>query len=186
MTRVLGIDAGSSTGFAYGDPGTRPTIGTIRLDSGMGPGRRFNTLEGRIRNLISVYEIDAVFLESVWVPRDPTKIDTKQLSLGFGWQTCIQMACEKEGLGSNRVHIIPPDEWRSMTLETTKAPKSVIGASERRKWLKQAAMDACRARGWVVPNNDAAEAALLWEFGIEYTKPQSTLDRLPLFELLAV
>jgi hypothetical protein len=101
----------------------------------------------------------------------------------FGWQAAIAMACEKEGIQADSLHVIPPDEWRKMALERTKAPKHIKGSTERRTWLKNAAVTECEIRGWTVTNHDAAESALLWEFGCEYVQPKATLNRLPLFQL---
>lgn len=181
--RVLALDLGSVTGATWGDPGGKPVIRSIRIDSKMSSGRRFCLLEGEIRRIIATFEVDAVFVESVWVTRDPTKLDPKMLALQYGWQSAAAMACEKEGIQSDNLHIIPPDEWRKMALERTKAPKHIKGASERRAWLKNAALTECQIRGWTVTNHDAAESALLWEFGVEHVQPKATLNRLPLFSL---
>jgi hypothetical protein len=181
--RVLALDPGSNCGATWGDPGGKPVIDCLRMASKMSLGRRFCTLEGALRRIISTYEIDAVFAEGVWIPRDPTKLDGKAFSMGYGWQAAIRMACEKEGIQADSLHIIPPDEWRKMALERTKAPSHIKGASERRAWLKNAALIECEIRGWTVTNHDAAESALLWEFGCEYVQPQATLNRLPLFQL---
>lgn len=184
--RVLAIDPGSRCGATWGDPGGKPVIRSIRIDSKQSLGRRFCLLEGEIRRIISTYEIDAVFVESVWVTRDPTKLDAGTLGIGFGWQAAVRMACEKEGIQADHLHVIPPDEWRKMALERTKAPKHIKGAAERRSWLKNAAVTECEIRGWTVPNHDAAESALLWEFGCEYVQPKATLNRLPLFQMCAL
>jgi len=184
--RVLAIDPGSNCGATWGDPGGKPVIRSIRIDSKMSLGRRFCLLEGEIRRIISTYEIDAVFAESVWVSRDPTKLDTKSLAIQFGWQAAIAMACEKEGIQADNLHVIPPDEWRKLALERTKAPKHIKGAAERRAWLKNAALTECQIRGWTVTNHDAAESALLWEYGCELVQPKATLNRLPLFQMCAL
>lgn len=181
--RVLAIDGGTNCGMTYGAPGGKPVIRCVRIDSKMSMGRRFALLEGEVRRVISTYEIDEVFTEAPWVTRDPTKLDARALALSFGFQASIAMACEKEGLGVDRLHSIPPDEWRRMVLERTKAPKEVKGSNERRKWLKNAALTECQIRGWTVTNHDAAESALLWEFGCEFVQPKATLNRLPLFQL---
>ena len=183
--RVLALDLGSNTGATWGDPGGKPVIRSIRLDSKMSLGRRFCLLEGEVRRIVSTYEVDAIFVEGVWVTRDPTKLDPKMLAIQYGWHAAAMMAAEKEGIQAN-FHVVPPDEWRRMTLERTKAPKEIKGSAERRRWLKNAALTECEIRGWTVTNHDAAKSALLWEFGCETIAPKATLNRLPLFSLCSL
>ena len=169
----------ASAAIAYGDPGAIPKSGVIRLDSGMAPGRRFCTLEGRVRHIIASYEIDCVFLEAPFVQHDKSKFDVQVVRLSYGYLAAITMAAEKEGIGPEHIHLVEPSLWRSSQLGTTRAPK---GTKNNREWLKKAAIDKCRSYGWTITSNDQAEACLLWLYGSEMTKPMSTIDKLPLFE----
>ena len=181
--RILALDPGANAGFAYGDPGQAPRSGTIRLDSGMSPAKRFCLLEGRVRHLISAYEIDALFIESRYIQTDPKRFDINAARLGYGWEAAIVMAAEKEGLAAERVFWATSDEWRKHALGHPKAPKEVEGWEKRRKWLKARAKEECAARGWPIRSEDEAEACLLWEYATETLQPASTLNRLPLFAM---
>lgn len=181
--RALGIDPGSVSGYAYGLPGQKPKSGTIRLDSGMANGRRFTTLEGRVRNLIGVYEIDAVFLEAPYIQTDPSKFDIQVVRLGYGYQAAILMACEKEGIGAERITLVEPTVWRKYALGRGTAPK---GTENGRDWLKREAIKCCDSRGWSIKSQDEAEACLIWEWGCEQIEPSVTMNRLPLFSTLTL
>jgi Holliday junction resolvasome RuvABC endonuclease subunit len=188
--RILGIDPGSSSGYGYGLPGDAPKSGTIRLDSGMSNGRRFATLEGRIRNIISVHEIDYVYVEAPYI--NPVKLDINAVRLSYGYQAAILLACEKEGIMAERIFLVPPSEWRSAVLGVTempglrkkKAPGEQRDPGANREWLKQQAIMYCDKRGWPIRSQDEAEACCIWEYGCETTVPASTLNRLPLFDSL--
>ena len=189
--RILGLDPGGTTGFAYGIPGHAPKSGSIRLDSKHGNSRRYCTLEGRIRNIIAVHDVDAVFIEGPFVPMDTHDKEGKRkprfnpdvVILAYGYQAAILMACEKEGIGPERIHIVPPSTWRSRVLKRTMAPK---GTENSREWLKLEAIKACDARGWPISSQDEAEACLIWEHGCEEMEPSPTLNRTPPFAQLSV
>ena len=63
--RALGIDPATVTGFAHGELGRRPIGGTIGLTGHRG--LRYNTLMGRVRQLIQDNEIDMVYVESSYI-----------------------------------------------------------------------------------------------------------------------
>jgi len=177
--RILGLDPGGSTGFAYGDPGRAPKSGTIRLDAGMSNGRRFCLLEGRIRHLIAAFEIDECYIEAPFIQTDKTKFDIKVVRLGYGYQAAILMACDKEGIGPERVFLVEPGTWRRHILGVSRAPKGTKG--DTREWLKREAIKECDKRGWRISSQDEAEACLIFEYGCSCSVPESTINRLPLF-----
>lgn len=182
--RVLGIDPGGASGYAYGLPGQKPKSGTIRLDSGFSNGRKFATLEGRVRNIIGVYEIDAVFIEAPYIQTDPKRFDIQVVRLGYGYQAAILMACEKEGIGPERITLVEPTVWRKFALGRGNAPKDVRPHKDGREWLKHEAVKKCDARGWPIKSQDEAEACLIWEYGCEQIEPSVTLNRMPLFGMI--
>lgn len=193
MNRLLALDPGSSCGFCYGDPGGKPSSGIIRLDSKMSPQRRFCLLEDRVRNIIGTYEIDALAVESRYV-QDPgrakdgakSRFDPHALRLGYGWEAAILMACEREGIGSTRVHWFSSSEWRRTAFSGRRPPKDLKTYNERRDWWKGEALLLCGQRGWGIRSDDQAEACLIWAHGCEVVKPRSTEKFLPLFELCAL
>jgi hypothetical protein len=73
------------------------------------------------------------------------------LGAGFGrWEHVL----EREGYDKRLLFRVKVNEWRRMVLGAR------IGRNERDE-LKAMAMGACKARGWVVQSDDAAEAALI-------------------------
>lgn len=185
MARILGIDPGGNTGFAHGRMGGTPINGLIRLPSASSPARRYQILEGRIRHIISMDEIDHVFIEAPFVQPDPTKFDVKTVRLAYGYQAAILMACEKEGIPQENVHLVEPATWRSYFLNRTQAPKH-IPSDKTRNWLKQAAVDKCHERGWDPKAIDSAEAMGIWEYGCATVDPKSVENTLPLLALLSL
>jgi hypothetical protein len=186
MPRVLALDPGTNAGAAWGDPGGKPKSTIIRLDSKMSPQRRFCLLEDRVRNLIATFEIDEVVVESRFVQHDPKRFDINALRLGYGWEAAIMMACEREGIGSERLHWVTADQWRKSAFGHAKAPKTIKDWKERRDWLKGEAILLCGQRGWAISSDDESEAALIWAHGCELVKPRSTEKLLPLFELASL
>lgn len=181
--RILGIDPGGNTGFAHGRVGGSPINGLIRLPSASSNAKRFTLLEGRLRHIISMDEITDVYVEAPFVQPDPTKFDIRVVRLAYGYQAAIGMACDKEGIPQDRVTFVEPSVWRTYFLNTTRAPKH-IPSDKTRDWLKMAAVNKCKDRGWDPKSIDSAEACGIWEYGCATVDPKSVEGTLPLFAQL--
>lgn len=188
--RVLGLDGGGTTGYALGACGSRkPVFGVIRLPGGSAlPSKKFVVLEGRVRELIVTGEIDRAYVELPFLQRDEEKLNITRERLAWGYQAAIGMACEKEGI---QVFPIESAKWRSFFLGVTQAPREIgeglsssARLTARRSWLKAKAMEVCRRRGWDPPQEDAAEAGGIWDWGCEHAVAGSTLNSKPLFAML--
>lgn len=184
---VLALDPASSTGFAHGPPGGKPTLGIIRLDSKMSPARRFCLLEDRVRNIIGTAVVDYVAIESRFIqPTTADRFNGKAERLGYGYEAAILMACEREGIGTHRILFVTPGQWRKTAFGKGSAPKDLTSYASRRDYLKGEAILLVAQRGWGLVNDDAAESALLWSYACEQVQSRSTEKLLPLFELCAL
>jgi Holliday junction resolvasome RuvABC endonuclease subunit len=188
---VLALDPSGSTGFSVGSAGGKPTLGVIRLDSKMSPARRFCLLEDRVRNIIATREVDWVAVESRFSqPQKPksegNRFNSQTERMGYGYEAAILMACEREGIGTNRIIFAAASQWRKTAFGKGSAPKELKRWEERRDYLKGEAILLVAQRGWGLVNDDAAESALLWSYACEQVQPRSTENLLPLFELAAL
>jgi hypothetical protein len=189
MTRVLALDPGSQTGASWGDAGGKPKSRIIRIDSKMSAQRRFCMLEDSIRGLIALHEIDDVAIESRYTmpteskPGKPSRFNPQSERLGRGWETAIVMACEREGIGSKRVHLVSSAEWRKTAFSGRRPPKTLTTYEQRRDWWKGEAILLCGQRGWGIGSDDESEANLIWLHACEMIVPRSTERFLPLFDL---
>lgn len=182
--RALGIDPATVTGFAHGELGRRPIGGTIGLTGHRG--LRYNTLMGRVRQLIQDNEIDMVYVESSYITLYARKsgitISQDQVELAYGYLAAIRMACDRSGV-AERVVLVSANEWRSKAA-IGRVPKHLQGA-ERRKWLKAQAMQRCADYGWSPKTEDEAEAMLIWAYAECLHEQGASNQRMPLFNVTA-
>ena len=68
--------------------------------------------------------------------------------------------CEHLGIDLFQVDIA---SWRKRALGKNNKPKWAVDGND--KWLKEAAKLACAERGWLIEDHNAAEAALIWDYG---------------------
>jgi len=61
---------------------------------------------------------------------------------------------------------VPVDEWRSRFLGFHKPPPGIVEAKARRAWYKETAIQQCLARGWLVQDDNSAEALGILDFGL--------------------
>lgn len=167
---VLALDQSpTATGFAIGQPcESRPRFGVFRLPPwNNNEGERLLAFETWLLATIAQHGVTNVFYEAP-VEMGSIKsaeIDSKQKALIGCIQTNTYRALKRE----------PPQvfvaSWRSRFLGTTKAPPGLTRPEQRRAELKRMALKACAMRGWLVEDDNAAEALGILDFAL------STLDR---------
>ena len=134
-----------------------------------------------VGNLLVEKRVTHLFLESTFAPDHHETLTQKigQYSL-FG---LADMACyllnKKHG---NKIDfaVISAGQWRSLFLGAEKAPPGLV-KHQRRKWLKDKAITACHSRGWIVEDNDAADALGILTFGVSAIDPRFATQQGPLF-----
>ena len=88
----------------------------------------------------------------------------------------IELACHDRGV---RCREATMDDWRQHFVGFCRAPKS-LSPNERRKHLKNAALDACAARGWNVETDDEAEACGILDYVLSLDNPSYGAHSSPL------
>ncbi len=118
-------------------------------------------LTGEIRGLPDV-QVGMELMTIVAHEDDKGKahVDAEQVQFSSGWPTHAQTICHR--LGARPPEMIAISAWRAKTHGKTRAPLNFTG--DKRKYLKQAAVDYCRANGWSPSNDEEAEALCMLDF----------------------
>jgi hypothetical protein len=161
---VLGFDQSpNGIGFAYGEPGSKPTRGyRENPDCGDAEGE----LEGYVYDwALKFYDEvrpDAIFYEQVVVRKVGFDIQVlyKQLAVVSG----LRFAARQRGLG-RQFYISYINEWRTWFHHGLRPQKHpVLSATEI--W-KDMALKECAARNWWTSQHDVAEACGIWDWGCQ-------------------
>ncbi|MEP6826977.1 MAG: hypothetical protein ABJA10_02760 [Aestuariivirga sp.] len=157
--RVLAFDqAPQNNGFAYGeaDANLAPIWGIKTFPNFEDNDQLLmRAAKPWLTNLIAEARPNKIYFEQVL--RTPNfQVFYQQVSM-----VCCIMYCALEaGIVAEQVFI---SDWRARGLGKTNKPKWGVDGDD--KWLKEAAMLACADRGWLIDNHNAAEAALIWDWG---------------------
>jgi hypothetical protein len=182
--RQLSLDPATWTGFAFGEHGTKPFSGLIKLPGDMSRAGKATVLEGRVRDLISGNRVEHVVLEDVYAMTGKA-FSMDQQKLLHSFRCAIEMACFKCGLTDQHMTFVMPGAWRK-TFGISEVPAIVRRGKKGnvRKWLKQAAIERCHELGWPVDNDNEADALGLWAYGESLFDPAIGITRTPLFATL--
>ncbi|MEM1149059.1 MAG: hypothetical protein AAGI03_00670 [Pseudomonadota bacterium] len=154
---ILALDIASSTGWAFGLPGTRPITGTISVDGSLGDRMRY--LCGHLHNLIADLEPEIIIFEEPWLSAGKGSAKTMR--------GLICLAGVAEMVAANqKVQIVETtaDTWRKHFVGVTTAPRAVKGKATRRAWIKAIVAQRCAALGWSFSNDDESDACGIWDF----------------------
>lgn len=167
MITALALDQSPlSTGWAVGHPNdTKPLWGVLKLKQwGDAEGERLVEFNEWLTKTIAENGVTHLFYEAPFLPRHLNFHSIEPQFFLIGHINYVA-ACREIP-----VQQVAMQSWRSRFLGTTKAPPGLKG-DVARKELKQMALRACALRGWLVDNDNAAEALGILDFGL------STLDR---------
>ena len=169
--RVLALDLATTTGYAFGAPGSIPQFGHLRFSKPGSPraatlrafrqwlDKRWRSSHGR-PDLI-VYESPAV--PSIMAGR--TNIETIKLLVGLAEhleEWCYERVELREArVADVRVHF--------------------IGQNMKSAYAKAKTVEQCRMLGWEVENADEADACALWDFQCAWLNPRLAAHSTPLF-----
>lgn len=170
--RVLALDLATTTGYAFGAPGSIPTFGDVRFSKAGSSRavtyRNFRTwLEEKWNRRDA--QPDLIVFESPAVPSimaGRTNIDTIKLLVGLA-----------ENL----------EEWCLGKVELREASVSqvrvhFIGQNMKSALAKARTVERCRSLGWEVENTDQADACALWSYQTAWLNPHLAAYTTPLFQ----
>ncbi len=138
---IMSLDLATNTGFAYGRPGEKPRIGSIRLGSGthgsVGAG-----LDDWLWDFNGISTVESLVVEA-HIPQHKGQA-AAQIAIG------LLMVCEMFAYRADiPLKVCAPTSVRARVVGNGRAQKPEVVA-----W--------CKAQGWDAPDHDAADAAALW------------------------
>lgn len=163
IQRVFALDpAMRNTGWACGSTdGARPTWGVFQLPSwGTEEGKHLHSFKKFLDRTITDYRPDVLFYEDGFIGAQGSISQSSKAQMnGLIW--------ERAYVYNVRLFKVPIGSWRKRFLGTTKAPPHErVKRDGNRKWLKQKAVEVCSQRGWLVEDDNAAEALGIMDFGL--------------------
>lgn len=163
MVKVAGIDQSKfGFGWALGSdhPDTTPQWGCDDLSqAGTNEGLMYHLAAKRVRWLIEHGAQKVFFEKPIKMRHDNIHDDLCK----FGLVATILHVCYEHKVSAAWVD---QKQWRPRFLGISKPPPGLTEQAVRRKWYKEAAMQQCLARNWLVDNDNAAEALGILDFGL--------------------
>jgi len=161
--KVAGIDQ-SRKGFGWAlgsdDSGAIPSWGVDDLsEAGSNEGLMYFLAAKRVRELID-RGAQKIFIETPIMMRHD---NINQSMIKFGLQAAMMQACYECKVPYAWVDV---NKWRERFLGFYKPPPGIVGQKARRSWFKETAKQQCFARGWLVQDDNAAEALGILDFGL--------------------
>ena len=158
--RVLALDIATTTGFAYGVPGSIPSFGHIRFTKPGTPHREtYRAFREWLELMWRAHRPDSIVYESPAVPslmEGRTNINTTRLLIGL------------------TEHL---EEWcwgKAPVSEARVADVRVffLGSNMKSVVAKPKTMERCRTLGWDVTTRDEADACALWFYHCGWLNPR--------------
>lgn len=167
---VLALDLATVTGWAYGQPGEKPTCGHERFAK-----------QGEERP--TAYRTFRLWLDLFCSARPPTVIvyESPAVPAFLGGKTNINTTKLLFGLCENL------EEWAWQKFELREASVAqvrahFIGRNLKSNIAKELTVARCRERGWTVATPDEADACALWDYQCAFLRPDLAALHTPLFE----
>jgi len=158
---IVGFDqAPSGIGYAYGEPGSRPTFGWHENpDYGDNTARLGKSVREWVLAFCKSVGAEQVFFEQIIVRKFGLHMPTlfKQMTVSC----TIEIAAEMIGLQDDCYQVLISD-WRTEFYAGLRPPKN--SDSESAVW-KDMALKECARRNWFTDNHNAAEACGIWDYG---------------------
>jgi hypothetical protein len=169
--RVLALDLATTTGWAYGVPGSIPQCGHVRFSK---PGSTRAQTYRAYRN----------WLDETWGKREeiPEHIVYESPAIGMQMQGKTNIDTLRL-LGGLAEHL---EEWayRKTTLSeatVSKVRAHFIGQNMKAKIAKPLTLERCQQMGWPATTTDDADACALWSYQCAWLNPQLAWRHTPLF-----
>lgn len=168
--KVLALDIASTTGWAYGAPGSVPKCGSHRIAvRGTSRAAMYRHYRTWLDFLCSAHPPKLIVYESPAVPmimHGKTNIDTIRLLTGFA-EHLEEWAYDKF-------------ELREATVAQVRA--HFIGSNMKSALATPKVIARCEELGWKVENDDEADAAALWDYQCGFLRPDLAYKTTPLFQ----
>lgn len=155
---LMALDISTRTGWAYWRDGMpRPHFGTFVSDAPLG--ERATLYRRWIVQTLKDQAVSDVFVEGVVPVSGPTNLDV--MLWQYGAHVITRQVCHALGIP---VEPIGVGTWRSFYIGTSRAPKVDANGtplntpSRRRTWLKRAAIAKSKSLGWMVNDDNQADA----------------------------
>lgn len=171
MTRVLALDIATTVGFAVDGPEEwKPLTGAVRFAaSGDDYGRAYAGLDQWLFEFIGLHRPDVLAFEAPLIVGGRTgttrRTNAHTVRLLFGLAAVAEMVGSRAGLPVYECHI-----------QTVR--RHFVGNGRAQK---PEVMARCRALGWEVATNDAADAAAIWDFVKSRFQPSAAHRGTPMF-----
>jgi len=154
--KILALDIATNTGVCVGESGATPKSWSVNLGEGRSQDARFSEVLRLTQGLIQTHNPDFIAVEAaIGGPKASHYL--------IGLVACVRgcaanrgVNCEGMHLGSIRKHFL----GKSYT--TKHFPH--LKTADAKKAIKGLVMDRCRLLGWHVEDDDAADAAALWDY----------------------
>ena len=161
---IVALDLATQTGVAVGDPGRPPRAFSVDLGKSKSEDFRFSKALTLTHQLIQEHKPDLIVIEApVGGPK------TSHFLVGL--VACVRGCCFNRGVALES-HSIAAIRKHFLGGHVTSAHYKHLPERARkgaaRKDGKDAVMNRCRALGWQVADDNAADAMALWDFAASH------------------
>ena len=171
MTIILALDLATTTGFAVGEPGAVPYHGSIRFAKAGASHEAIFARAAQWMNGLLVAHAPSLVVWEAPMPtsfsRGRTTSDTTTILHGL--PAVIGAVAYLKGIFDIR------------KAETRAVRNHFIGCNPKRAKAKPMVIRQCRAMGWDVVDDNAADACALWHYMCALIEPKLAIAPTPLF-----
>lgn len=153
---ILALDIATQTGVAFGCSGADPECWSEDLGKGMSEDARFSKALSLTHNLIIKFDPDQIAVEAAIGGKNTSHFLVGLLACVRGCAFNRKVPLVVYHASSIRKHFV------GKALTTRDFPGVSTAASKRA--IKETVMKRCKMLGWTVPDDDAADAAALWDY----------------------
>lgn len=166
----------TATGWAIGVPlDQRPAFGVFRMETwGAAEGARLLQFHRWLLDKCQSNGVHRIFYEEPVLPRHGN-LDAIEKQLFLVGHINFVAALLKLPVAQ-----VPIQSWRSRFLGTSKPPPGLTGDAGRKE-LKRMAIKSCAMRGWLVEDDNAAEALGILDYALSTVSHKHAGARDPIF-----
>jgi Holliday junction resolvasome RuvABC endonuclease subunit len=175
---VLALDQSArNTGWAHMVKDQAPTWGLFQMGAWEDQeGERLLAFEKWFDDLLAELKPSHCFIEKPFELGRYNSNLTEQLAR-YGIVAIIAMACSYHKI---ELATVTNPQWRAKFLGAEEPPKGLV-EHQRRAWLKDKSKKACLERGWLIDNDNVADALGILNFGVMTLDPIYSIRQGPLW-----